>query len=170
MKQKKYQNLSVSEKEKIYDDLVKFVRTFEKKEKYQYHVCDDLDYYGIKDIGNLFDNVDVDDDDDDYKPILIKSSFKNNYKYYESKGDKNKNLSIKQYLYKIMPYLSDLINKHKTIKNKSSEWKIQINMDINFVSSHDTRDTCTIMCGVIMKKLDRVMKQKILLKDFLILS
>ena len=169
MKQKKYQNLSVSEKEKIYHDLVKLVRTSEKKEKYQYHDRDDLDYYGIKDIGNLFDNVDV-DDDYYYKPILIKSSFKNNYKYYESKGDKNKNLSIKQYLYKIMPYLSDLINNHKTIKNKSSERKIQINMHITFVSSHDTRDTYTIMCGVIMKKLDQVMKQMILLKDFLILS
>ena len=32
------------------------------------------------------------------KPIFVKSSFKNNYKYYESKGDKNKKLSVKQHL------------------------------------------------------------------------
>ena len=43
------------------------------------------------------------------------------YKYYESPGDKDKNLSVKQYFYKIMSYLSDLINDHKTIRNNSNE-------------------------------------------------
>ena len=92
----KKKNLSDNEKEEIYDHLVKVVKTLNKKEKYKYHDYDDIDYYGIKDIENLFDNV----DDDYYKPILIKSSFKDNYKYYESRGDKDKNLSVKQYPYK----------------------------------------------------------------------
>ena len=82
MKQKK---IKKKEKEKIYDKLVKLVKAFDKKEKYQYQDRDDLDYFEIKGIKNLFDNVDV-DEDNYYKPILIKSSFKNNYKYYESKG------------------------------------------------------------------------------------
>ena len=43
-----------------------------------------------------------------------------------------------------MPYLSDLINDHKTIRNESNEWKIQINMHVNFISSKDTGETCTI--------------------------
>ena len=43
-----------------------------------------------------------------------------------------------------MPYLSDLINDHKTIRNNSNEWKIQINMHVNFVSSKDTEETRTI--------------------------
>ena len=30
-------------------------------------------------------------EEDYYKPILVKSSFKGNYKYYESRGDKEKN-------------------------------------------------------------------------------
>ena len=72
--------------------------------------------------------------------VLLKISTK----YYESRGDKDKNLSIKQYLYKIMPYLSDLINDHKTIRNNSNEWKIQINMHVNFISSNDTGETRTI--------------------------
>ena len=96
--------------------VIKLVRTLDKKEKYKYHDRDDLDYHGIRDIENLFDNV---NDNDYYKPILVKSSFKENYKYYESRGDKDKKLSVKQYLYKIMPYLSNLINDHKT-----KEWKI----------------------------------------------
>ena len=117
----KKENLSDKEKEKIYDDLVELVKTLDKKEKYKYHDRDDLDYHGIRDIENLFDNV---NDNDYYKPILVKSSFKNNYKYYESRGDKDKKLSVKQYLYKIMPYLRDIINDHKAIRNESKEWRI----------------------------------------------
>ena len=93
---------------------------------------------------NLFSNVDNDDGNDYYKPILVEISFKNNYKYYESRGDKDKKLSVKQYLYKIMPYLSDLINDHKAIRNESNEWKIQINMHVNFVSSNDNGENRTI--------------------------
>ena len=140
MKQQKRKTFQVGKKE-IHDHLVELVNTLNKKETYQYHDRDDLDYYGIRDIENLFDD---DDDNDYYKPILVESSFKNNYKYYESRGDKDKKLSVKQYLYKIMPYLSDLINDHKTIRNNSNEWKIQINMHVNFVSSNDTGEIRTI--------------------------
>ena len=61
----------------------------------------------------------------------------------KSEEIKTKN-SVKQYLYKIIPYLRDIINDHKTIRNESKEWKIQINMPINFTSSKDTRETRTI--------------------------
>ena len=50
-----------------------------------------------------------------YKPILVKRSFNESYKYYESRGDKDKKLSIEQHLAVIKPYLSDLINDHKAI-------------------------------------------------------
>ena len=72
---KKKQNLSDKENKEIYDHLVKLVRTLNKKEKFKYHDRDDLDYYGIRDIENLFDNV---NDIDYYKPILVKTSFKEN--------------------------------------------------------------------------------------------
>ena len=85
-------NLSKRKKKEIYDHLVELVNTLNKKETYQYHDRDYLDSYGIRDIENLFSNV-----DDYYKPILVESSFKNNYKYYESRGDKDKKLSVRQY-------------------------------------------------------------------------
>ena len=44
----------------------------------------------------------------------------------------------------IIPYLSDLINDHNVIINESNEWKIQISMRINFISSTDTGETRTI--------------------------
>ena len=141
MKQKKRKTFQIGKKE-IHDHLVELVNTLNKKETYQYHDRDDLDYYGIRDIENLFDNDD--DDNDYYKPILVESSFKNNYKYYESRGDKDKKLSVKQYLYKIMLYLRDIINDHKAIRNESKEWKIQITMHVNFISSKDTGEIRTI--------------------------
>ena len=43
-----------------------------------------------------------------------------------------------------MPNLRALINDRNTTENNSNEWKIQISMNVNFVSSNDTRETCTI--------------------------
>ena len=104
-------NLSDKEKEKIDDNLLELVNKLNKKEKYRYHDRDDLDYHGIRDIENLFD---ADNNDDYYKPILVKSSFNESYKYYESRGDRDKKLSAEQCLNMIKPYLSDLINENKT--------------------------------------------------------
>ena len=56
------------------------------------------------------------------------------------KEKKNKNLSTKEYLDIIRPYLSDMINDHKT----QSEWKIQLTMQINFISPKDSEETCTM--------------------------
>ena len=44
----------------------------------------------------------------------------------------------------IKPYLSDLINDQKAVENNSNEWKIQINMHVNFVSSNDNGENGTI--------------------------
>ena len=71
----------------------------------------------------MFTNDDDDDDDEEeeeeeedyFKPVLVKTSVKGGYKYYECRGGKDNKLSRKQYLYKIMPYLSDLVNDHKAI-------------------------------------------------------
>ena len=92
-------------------------------------------------------------DEEYYKPIKTANSFdkKNNYIEYESKENKDKNLSPKKYLHMIRPYLYDIINDHKTqkvwrvhsgnkvIDHKTTlgEWKIQLSMKINFVSSKD---------------------------------
>ena len=63
---------------------------------------------------------------------------------YESKGDKNKTLLVKQYLYMIIPYLSNLINIQKTNENNSSEWKIQLNISVKYIASNDRREIRTV--------------------------
>ena len=66
---------------------------------------------------------------------------------------KTKKLSVKQYIYKITPYLSDIINDHKAIRNESKEWKIQITMHVNFISSKMQETLVLFLYGVITKKL-----------------
>ena len=114
-------------KEEIDEYFTKLVRFLNKKEKYRYHDRDDLDYYWVRDIESLFSDV-----YDYYKPILVKTAFKEDeedesgysigYKLYESGGDKDKISSAEQYLVKMKPYLRDLINEHKT--PEFGAWKI----------------------------------------------
>ena len=132
------EDLSEAEKEENDEYLRKLVRNLNNKEKYSPYDRDDFDYYGIRDIENLFDEV---SEEDYYKPILVKSSFKDHYKYYESKGDKEKRLSVRQYLNKILPNLYDLINYHRIARRV---WKIQISMHINSISSKVNGQTHTI--------------------------
>ena len=72
---------------------------------------------------------------------MAKSSFKRSYKYYESRGDKEKILSVKQYLNKIRSHLYDLIHDHRITRRV---WKIQISVRANFISSKDTGETRTV--------------------------
>ena len=136
----KKQNLLDNEKEKIYDHLVKLANNFDKKEEYKHSDHDELDYFGIRKLENLFGDT---DNDDYYKQVLVESYFEKNYKQYESRGDKDKKLSVKQYLYMIMPYLSDLINEQRNNRDGSNESKIQLNMGVNFISSNDTGEIGT---------------------------
>ena len=67
------------------------------------------------------------------KPVIIDSFWSNNYIEYESNGDKNKTLSVEEYLNKIRPYLKDFINNFK----KSDTWNIQSRIAVNFISSRN---------------------------------
>ena len=85
----------------------------------------------------------------------------NNYIEYESDGDRNKTLSVEEYLNKIRPYLEDIINNFK----KSDTWKVQLAIANNFISSidndekrvmHSKSDNIEIM---INDKTDEVTKE-----------
>ena len=76
------------------------------------------------------------------QPIRTNDAFNNNCIEYESIGDKDKILTIKEYLDMIRPYLSDIINDHKT----QGKWKIKLTIAINLISSKDSDET-RIMCS-----------------------
>ena len=123
--------------DKLYDDLI-------KKSKYKQNYL-----YGLEQLFN---------DDVYYKPIEVKSSFKGNYVKYESKGDKDRSLSITLYFLKVEPFLYDLIDFYKAI----GEWKIQLSMQVNFIADnnddkglifHTKSDNLEIMHGIDTKNI-----------------
>ena len=86
--------------------------------------------------------------------MIARGAFNSSYIQYESKGDKGKNLPIKEYLNMSKPYLNDIINYHETpglvryysgnktwAEETSSKWKIQLTMAINVISSKDSDET-----------------------------
>ena len=120
----------------------------------KYYDYDDIEYRGIR---NVRDSFDLSIDEDYYKPIIAKSAFDGSYIQYHSKGDKGKNLLIKRYLNIIKPYLIDITNEHKThglvryhsgnkswLEETSGEWKIQLTMAVNFITSKDSDKTRTV--------------------------
>lgn len=62
----------------------------------------------ISDIRNLLDLQ-----EDCYKPARVRSSWNNNYIKYDSNGDRNKTLSIEEYLDAMKPYLNEKPTCHK---------------------------------------------------------
>ena len=108
--------------------------------------ADDDEYRKVGSIRRLFENFYY------YKPIKTDDDFagrRNNYIQYTSRGDRYKNLSPKEYLDMIRPYLRDLINDHKptTVLNNNDErgeWKIQLVMQNNCISTRNFEDTCAV--------------------------
>ena len=103
----------------------------------------------LRDLGFIFDP-----EKDHNEPKNTVSAFNDNYIQYESMGDRDKNISTKEYIDVIRPYLGDMINNHKTqgrwkihSGNTITEHKIQgernihLIMAINFISSKDFKDS-----------------------------
>ena len=78
----------------------------------------------------------LEQEEDYYKSIRVDNFCGNNYTEFDSNGDRNKTLSIKEYLDKFKPYLQDTIN---NLKN-SDTWKIQLKIEMNIISFKDTHE------------------------------
>ena len=66
-------------------------------------------------------------------PERVGNFWSNNYTEYENNGDRNKTLSVEEYLNKIKPYSKGIINDLK----KSVALKIVLTIGLNFISSKD---------------------------------
>ena len=101
-------NLSKSKIKRIEENLLDLEKNLFKFKKY--YDYDDIEYKGISDAENLFNGVTLNGvalngialsgtafrqsiDENYYKAMRTKSAFNSNYIEYESKGDKDKNLS-----------------------------------------------------------------------------
>ena len=71
----------------------------------------------IRDIRTLLES----DEKKYYEIVRIGNDFSSNYIKYESNDDKDKTLSIEEYLHRIRPYLSNIINDLKMSSNDTNE-------------------------------------------------
>ena len=118
--------LTRTQRERATTYLINLKRELENKQKYHSSDYHDQNYYGIKDIEHFFNET----IDDYYKPILVRFAFENNFEEYEIRGDKHKNLSLKEYIATITPQLVDLINKKKN--STQEERKVQLIIAVIF--------------------------------------
>ena len=81
----------------------------------------------LRNIKNLFEYEK--EEESYYKPPRENNPWSNNYVEFKSNSDKNKILSVEEYLYKIRPYLRDIINDFK----QSDKWRIQLKITISFL-------------------------------------
>ena len=85
---------------------------------------------------------------DYYKPVRVGNFWSNNYIEYESNRDRNKTLSVQEYLIETRTYLKYIIIDLK----KSDTWNIQLTVAINFISSEDNDEesvmTVLICCYI----------------------
>ena len=74
-----------------------------------------------------------------YEPTIVNSGYNN--KYIEYRSERDKLLTVEEYLALIEPYLRELINDYKS----KGEWKIQLTAQINFISLRPGSDETRIM-------------------------
>ena len=200
---KNYENLSISKIKKASKSLTKLKKSLRFKKfrgnidsvnyedldnyDYNYDFADDDEYRKIGSIRTLFKELDR----DYYKPIRTDVGFagrNDNYIEYMSKADRYENLSPKEYLNVIKPYLRNLINDCKpimelnnnnnnnndnnnnnsttTTNSNRTEWKIQSVIKNNFISVKDFEDVRTIYS--VSKPVEIFMGSDISLIRFLI--
>ena len=83
----------------------------------------DENYANIEDIEYILEDI-----DSCYTPILTSSLFDKGYQRYHFRGDKMRNMSVKSYPDKSLPYLRALID-----ENKAHEQKILIYIGFNMI-------------------------------------
>ena len=84
----------------------------------------DLQYLGLSDIKPLFSYFIL---EEYYEPELINIAFEINYERYRMNGDKNKELSLNDYLDMVRHNVNELIT-----KKKRNERKVQLVIPIVF--------------------------------------
>ena len=99
-KRKRVKTVNGGGKEQSEENIIKSIRIFFKIKKENEAIKDRI----IRDIRTLFEQ----EEKDYYEARRVGNFWNINYIEYESSGDRNKNVSVKEYLDKIKPYLRDI--------------------------------------------------------------
>ena len=85
--------LTKTTRERAVIRLIELTNGLYNKQKSHHSIHHDQTYYGIKDLEHLFNTIDP---NNYYNPILVRSSFENNFKEHEIRGDKHKKFYVKR--------------------------------------------------------------------------
>ena len=112
---------------KLNYNAIKDIRNIFRSEKETKEIKDRI----LRDIKNIFEH----EEENYHKPVRVNNFWGDKYIEYESNGDRNKCLSVEEYLNKIRPYPKDIINHLK----KFDTWKIQLTITNNLIQFIDER-------------------------------
>ena len=107
----------------------------------------------LRDIKNLYEH----EEESYHKPVRVNNFWINNYIEYESNRDRNRTISVEEYLNKIRLYLKDIITNVK----KSNTWKIQLTIADNSIFSIDNDEEHVMLLqndniGIMINEADKV--------------
>ena len=107
----------------------------------------------LRDIKNLYEH----EEESYHKPVRVNNFWINNYIEYESNRDRNRTMSVEEYLNKIRLYLKDIITNLK----KSNTWKIQLTIADNSIFSIDNDEEHVMLLqndniGIMINEADKV--------------
>ena len=106
----------------------------------------------LRDIKNLYEH----EEESYHKPVRVNNFWINNYIEYESNSDRNRTISVVEYLNKIRLYLKDIITNLK----KSNTWKIQLTIADNSIFSIDNDEEHVMLLqndniGIMINEADK---------------
>ena len=106
----------------------------------------------LRDIKNLYEH----EEESYHKPVRVNNFWINNYIEYESNRDRNRTISVEEYLNKIRLYLKDIITNLK----KSNTWKIQLTIADNSIFSIDNDEEHVMLLqndniGIMINEADK---------------
>ena len=109
---------------------------------------DDLQYRGISDLKHTFNHMNI---DSYYDPELFASGLERNYISYRINGDRNKELTLNNYLNTVRPNVSELVTKKKV-----NERKVQLALSIMFLNyiTNETAEKYVFSDNVIIRPAD----------------
>ena len=107
----------------------------------------------LRDIKNLYEH---EEESSNHKPVRVNNFWINNYIEYESNSDRNRTISVVEYLNKIRLYLKDIITNLK----KSNTWKIQLTIADNSIFSIDNDEEHVMLLqndniGIMINEADK---------------
>ena len=115
-----------------------------RKERFMHTDYDDIQYQGLMELNPLYNYIIL---DEYYQPELFESLRERNYERYRINGDRDKELSLNEYLNTVRTNVNDLIT-----KKKMNETKVQLAISIIFLNyiTNDTAEKDVLSDNVII--------------------